>query len=391
MKNHMYEKPLKRPYNSSFSSGPCPKFKEWKLADLDSAVLGRSHRSKLGKSKLEKAIEMTKDVLKLPQDYVVGIVPGSDTGAIELAMWNFLGYLGVDVLAWESFSSDWLSDIVGELKLDKVNKHIADYGRLPNLEKVNFENDVVFVWNGTTSGVKVPNGDWISDNRRGLTICDATSAVFAMDMPWNKLDVVTYSWQKVLGGEAAHGILILSPRAVQRLREYAPNWPVPKLFKLANDKKPNLSIFKGSTINTPSMLCVEDYLVALQLVQEHGGLEEFIIRSKNNLDVIMQWVSETSWVEMLAKDPNTVSNTSICLQISDEKFANLQESKQRAFIKDIVGLLASEDVAHDIEGYRNAPPGFRIWGGGTVESSDIQILCKWLEWAYSNVKSNYYK
>ena len=387
----MYEKPLKRPYNPSFSSGPCPKFKSWKLADLDSAVLGRSHRSKLGKNKLQKAIEMTKDVLKLPQDYVVGIVPGSDTGAIELAMWNFLGYLGVDVLAWESFSSDWLGDIVGELKLDKVNKHIADYGRLPNLENVNFENDVVFVWNGTTSGVKVPNGDWIPDNRRGLTICDATSAVFAMDMPWDKLDVVTYSWQKVLGGEAAHGILILSPKAVQRLREYAPNWPVPKLFKLANDKKPNLSIFTGSTINTPSMLCVEDYLVALQFVQELGGLKEFIVRSKNNLDVIMQWVSKTDWVEMLAKDPDTVSNTSICLQISDEKFANLEESDQRAFIKDIVGLLASEDVAHDIEGYRNAPPGFRIWGGGTVESSDIEILCKWLEWAYSNVKNDYYK
>ena len=391
VKSQMHEKPIKRPYNPSFSSGPCPKFKGWNLADLDSAVLGRSHRSKLGKNKLLKAIEMTKDVLKLPQDYVVGIVPGSDTGAIELAMWNFLGYLGVDVLAWESFSSDWLGDIVGELKLDKVNKHIADYGRLPNLENVNFDNDVVFVWNGTTSGVKVPNGDWIPDNRRGLTICDATSAVFAMDMPWDKLDVVTYSWQKVLGGEAAHGILILSPRAVQRLREYVPNWPVPKLFKLANDKKPNLSIFTGSTINTPSMLCVEDYLVALRLVQELGGLEEFIIRSKNNLDVIMQWVSETGWIEMLAKDSNTISNTSICLQISDEKFADLQESEQRAFIKDVVSLLASEDVAHDIEGYRNAPPGFRIWGGGTVESSDIKILCKWLEWAYSNVKSDYYK
>ena len=229
----MYEKPLKRPYNPSFSSGPCPKFKGWKLADLDAAVLGRSHRSKLGKNKLEEALKMTKDILKLPQDYVVGIVPGSDTGAIELAMWNFLGYLGVDVLAWESFSSDWLSDIVGELKLDNVNKHIADYGLLPNLENINFENDVVFVWNGTTSGVKVPNGEWIPDNRQGLTICDATSAVFAMEMPWEKLDVVTYSWQKVLGGEAAHGILILSPKAIQRLSEYTPKWPIPKLFKFS--------------------------------------------------------------------------------------------------------------------------------------------------------------
>ncbi len=386
----MYEKPLKRPYNPSFSSGPCPKFKGWKLADLDAAVLGRSHRSKLGKNKLEEALKMTKDILKLPQDYVVGIVPGSDTGAIELAMWNFLGYLGVDVLAWESFSSDWLSDIVGELKLNNVNKHIADYGLLPNLENINFENDVVFVWNGTTSGVKVPNGEWIPDNRQGLTICDATSAVFAMEMPWEKLDVVTYSWQKVLGGEAAHGILILSPKAIQRLSEYTPKWPIPKLFKLAKNKKPNLAIFTGSTINTPSMLCVEDYLVALRWVLKHGGLKELIGRSRKNLEIVMQWVEKTAWVDMLAKDPDTVSNTSICLQISDVRFTGLQESDQRAFIKEIVGLLATENVAFDIEGYRNAPPGFRIWGGGTVESSDIELLCAWLDWAYSNVKNGYY-
>lgn len=390
MLNQMYEKPLKRPHNPSFSSGPCPKFKDWKLADLGTALLGRSHRSKLGKKKLEEALRMTKDILKVPQDYVVGIVPGSDTGAIELAMWNFLGYLGVDVLAWESFSSDWLSDIVGELKLDNVNKHIADYGHLPNLANINFENDVVFVWNGTTSGVKVPDGEWIPDNRKGLTICDATSAVFAMDMPWDKLDVVTYSWQKVLGGEAAHGILILSPKAIQRLTEYIPKWPVPKLFKLANNKKPNLAIFTGSTINTPSMLCVEDYLVALRWVQKIGGVEELISRSKKNLEIVMQWVAKTAWVDMLAKDPNTVSNTSICLQISDSKFIGLPESDQRAFIKEIVALLAAEDVAFDIEGYRNAPPGFRIWGGGTVESTDIELVCAWLDWAYSNLKNSHY-
>ena len=318
---------------------------------------------------------MTKDVLKLPQDYIVGIVPGSDTGAIELAMWNFLGYLGVDVLAWESFSSDWLGDIVGELKLDKVNKHTADYGRLPNLENVNFDNDVVFVWNGTTSGVKVPNGDWIPDNRRGLTICDATSAVFAMDMPWDKLDVVTYSWQKVLGGEAAHGILILSPRAVQRLREYAPNWPVPKLFKLANDKKPNLSIFTGSTINTPSMLCVEDYLVALQLVQELGGLEEFIIRSKNNLDVIMQWVAETGWIEMLAKDSNTISNTSIYVCKYQTKNLLIYKSQNNelllrmllAFLRVKMLLTTSKDI--------ETPLLVSVYGGEGLWSQAILKFC----------------
>lgn len=386
----MREKPLQRPYNPSFSSGPCPKFKDWKLTDLDTAVLGRSHRSKVGKKKLEEAIDITKHILNLPKNYVVGIVPGSDTGAIELAMWNFLGHLGVDVLAWESFSSDWLSDIVTELKLENVTKHVADYGDLPDLSNVNFNNDVVFVWNGTTSGVKVPDGSWIPDDREGLTICDATSAVFAMELPWEKLDVVTFSWQKVLGGEAAHGVIILSPQALKRLEVHVPAWPIPKLFKLTKGNKPNLAIFRGSTINTPSMLCVEDYLVSLRWVQGLGGVNELINRSKENLEIIVRWVSETNWLAMLAKDRNTISSTSICLQIIDEKVINLQESEQRVFIKEIVKLLAEEGVAFDIEGYRNAPPGFRIWGGGTVESSDIQSLCQWLEWAYLTIENSYF-
>ncbi len=387
----MYEKPIKRPFNPSFSSGPCPKFKGWKLEDLGDATLGRSHRSKVGKKKLEEAIKKTKEILNLPNDYVVGIVPGSDTGAIELAMWNLLGFLGVDVLVWESFSSDWLSDIVAELKLPNVNSHIAEYGELPDLEKVNFKNDVVFVWNGTTSGVKVPNGNWIPENRTGLTICDATSAIFAMDIPWKKIDVCTFSWQKVLGGEAAHGVMILSPRALQRLEEYTPEWPIPKLFKLTKNNKPNLAIFSGSTINTPSMLCVEDYLVSLRWVQNMGGLAQLIGRSKQNLEIIMQWVSQTSWIDMLAKNSETISNTSICLQIVDKKISGLQESEQRSFIKEIVELLAFEGVAYDIEAYRSAPPGFRIWGGGTVESADIHSLCEWLDWAYRSVESRNFK
>jgi len=379
-------KPTTKPENPLFSSGPCPKRPGWSLNNLQHALLGRSHRSSPGKKKLAEAIDRTRNLLQLPDDYRVGIVPASDTGAMEIALWSLLGQRGVDLLAWESFGSGWINDVVNQLKLDDVNHLEADYGQLPDLKKVNFENDVVFVWNGTTSGVKVPNGDWISTARKGLTICDATSAVFAMPLPWEKLDVVTYSWQKVLGGEAAHGMLILSPRAVARLESWSPPWPMPKLFRLTKGGKLNEGIFRGATINTPSMLCVEDYLDALKWAESAGGLNGLIERSQKNLKVVENWVEETEWIDFLAEERETRSNTSVCLKIIDRWFTSQSLDQQTVIIKKMVTLLEQEKAAFDIESYRDAPPGLRIWCGATIESSDLEYLMPWLDWVYLQVK-----
>lgn len=379
-------KPSIKPNNPLFSSGPCPKRPGWSLTDLRGALLGRSHRSAPGKAKLGEAIALTRQLLQLPDDYRVGIVPASDTGAMEMAMWSLLGARDVDVLAWESFGSGWITDVVKQLKLPNVNRHEADYGKLPDLARVNFTNDVVFVWNGTTSGVKVPNGDWIDADRQGLTICDATSAAFAMDLPWPKLDVVTYSWQKVLGGEAAHGMLILSPRAVERLESWTPPWPMPKLFRLTKAGKLDESIFKGSTINTPSMLCVEDYLDALKWAKNNGGLKGLIDRSLSNLSIIENWISGRSWIDFLAEDKATRSNTSVCLKLTDPWFVAMSLEDQAKTTAKIVALLDKEGVGFDIDAYRDAPPGLRIWCGATVEKSDIEALLPWVEWAFNEIK-----
>ncbi|WP_265445009.1 phosphoserine transaminase [Acetivibrio straminisolvens] len=368
-------KPTKKPLNPCFSSGPCAKHPGYSIESLKDAPLGRSHRSKLGKAKLYESIAKTKEILKLPDDYRVGIVPGSDTGAFEMLMWNVLGERGVDVICFESFGKGWANDITKELKLENVNIISADYGEFPDVSKVNFDNDVVFTWNGTTSGVKVPNGDWIPDDRKGLTLCDATSAVFAMDIPWNKVDAATFSWQKVLGGEAAHGMLILSPRAVERIESYSPSWPLPKVFRMKKKGKLDETIFEGSTINTPSMLCNEDYLEALRWVESIGGLEKLIAKSEENLKVIENFVEQHPWISFLAKDKAIRSNTSVCLSV------DLPEDK----IKKLVNLLAEEKVAYDISSYKEAPVGLRIWCGATVEKSDLEILCQWLEWAYNEV------
>ena len=379
-------KPTNKPENPLFSSGPCPKRPGWSLESLDQALLGRSHRSKPGKKKLGEAINRTRDVLQIPEDYRIGIVAASDTGAMEIAMWSMLGERGVDLLAWESFGSGWINDVVNQLRLEGINRLEADYGQLPDLDKVNFDNDVVFVWNGTTSGVKVPDGRWISDDRKGLTICDATSAAFAMELPWEKLDVVTYSWQKVLGGEAAHGMLILSPRAVVRLESWSPPWPMPKLFRLTKDGKLNEGIFKGATINTPSMLCVEDYLDALKWAESESGLSGLIKRSQQNLKIIENWVEKTNWVDFLAEKPETRSNTSVCLKITDPWFADMPADQKAETTKQMVALLEKEGAAFDIESYRDAPAGIRIWCGATVESSDVELLLPWIEWTYSEIK-----
>ena len=368
-------KPSARPANPNFSSGPCSKRPGYQVSALDVSTLGRSHRAAIGKTALEKACVETARLLGLPEGYRVGVVPASDTGAMEMAMWSLLGARPVDVFAWESFGAGWVSDIQKQLKLDNVNDYIADYGLLPDLTQANPEHDVVFTWNGTTSGVKVPNADWISDSRSGLTICDATSSVFAMDMPWEKLDVVTFSWQKVLGGEGAHGMLILSPRAVERLETYTPAWPMPKIFRMTKGGKVIEGIFKGATINTPSMLCVADYLDALNWVDSIGGTPALIKRSQQNLAVIQDFVSEHSWIHFLAQDAATVSNTSVCLTL------DLSAEKTKAMIK----LLEAEGVAYDIGAYRDAPDGLRIWCGGTVEASDLSALMPWLDWAYHQV------
>ena len=382
----MIDKPITKPNNPNFSSGPCAKRPGWDIQNLKTNSLGRSHRAKLPKQRLAEVIGLSKEILNLPRDYKVGIVAGSDTGAIESAMWSLLGKTGVETLVWESFGNDWAKDIKEQLKIKNLNIHKAAYGELPDFQKINFDNDVVFNWNGTTSGVCLPNGDWIPDNRKGLTICDATSAVFAMDMDWHKLDVITWSWQKVLGGEAAHGMIALSPKALERLSEYQPTWPIPKIFRLANNMKVIEGIFKGETINTPSMLCVEDAIDALNWIQSIGGSKGSIDKSQSNLQVVKTWVESKDWIDFLAKDSSTLSSTSICLKITDSWFLELPEDQQQLKIKEINSLLDKEQVAFDINAYRTAPPGFRIWGGATVESSDIETLLPWIEWGYQSIK-----
>ena len=375
--------PLAKPNSPLFSSGPCKKRPGWKIVNLSTNVLGRSHRAKDAKSKLNLIIEKSKSILNLPKDYKVGIVAGSDTGAIEAAMWTMLGERKVEVLGWENFGYDWINDIKDQLQLKNLIVHKSDYGFLPDLSKINFDHDVVFNWNGTSSGVCVPNGDWIPNNRKGLTFCDATSAVFAMKMNFEKLDIITWSWQKVLGGEAAHGMIALSPRALKRLISYEPNWPIPKIFRLANKKKISEGVFKGETINTPSMLCAEDVLDSLMWLESIGGESEAIKRSQRNLQVIKDWIKDKSWIEFLAEDSKTISSSSICLKIVDKKFTELTDEEQKFRIKKINELLEKEHVAFDINSYRTAPPGFRIWGGATVESDDIANLLPWIEWAYT--------
>jgi phosphoserine aminotransferase len=381
--------PEKKPASPLFSSGPCAKRPGWTIGNLKNAPLGRSHRAAIGKTRLKDAIDKTHAMLGLPADYRVGIVPGSDTGAVEMALWSLLGARGVDMLAWESFGSEWITDVNKQLKLNDVRKIEAPYGELPDLTQVDPARDVVFTWNGTTSGVKVPNGDWIADNRAGLTICDATSAAFAMDLPWDKLDVTTFSWQKVMGGEGAHGIIILSPRAVERLENYAPAWPLPKIFRLTKNGKLIEGIFKGATINTPSMLCVEDYLDTLNWGEEVGGLKGLVQRSEDNLAVLRAWVDQTDWVDFLAVDPTTVSNTSVCLKITAGWFTALSGDDQSAAAKGIAGLLDEQGVAYDIGAYRDAPAGLRIWAGSTIEAVDLSDLTPWLDWAYGEVKAKY--
>ena len=382
----MIDKPITKPNNPNFSSGPCAKRPGWDIQNLKTDSLGRSHRAKLPKQRLAEVISLSKEILNLPRDYKVGIVAGSDTGAIESAMWSLLGKTGVETLVWESFGNDWAKDIKEQLKIKNLSIHKAAYGELPDFQKINFDNDIVFNWNGTTSGVCLPNGDWIPDNRKGLTICDATSAVFAMDMDWHKLDVITWSWQKVLGGEAAHGMIALSPKALERLSEYQPTWPIPKIFRLANNMKVIEGIFKGETINTPSMLCVEDAIDALNWIQSIGGSKGSIDKSQSNLQVVKTWVESKDWIDFLAKDSLTLSSTSICLKITDPWFLGLSVDQQQLKIKEINSLLDKEQVAFDINAYRTAPPGFRIWGGATVESSDIETLLPWIEWGYQSIK-----
>ena len=376
---------LKLPANPKFSSGPCSKIPNWEASFLNNAILGRSHRSPICVSRIQELISETKSILKIPKDYEVAIVGGSDTGAFEMAMWSLLGEKGIDILAWDSFGRDWVTDVVDQLQIKNTNLIDADYGFLPDLRKVNFNNDVIFTWNGTTAGVKVPNGDWIRDDRKGLTLCDATSAVLAMDIAWDKLDVTTFSWQKVLGGEAQHGILVLSPRAIKRLEEYKPTWPIPKLFRLANKGKFQAKIFQGSTINTPSMLCIEDALNSLKWVKSIGGLYEMIKRSKSNLDVIEEWVKKTNWVAFLANDIESRSSTSICLKIKDPWFLDKDIAEQKNIIKSFFSILEEKEAAYDINHYPSAPLGIRIWGGGTIEQSNIKLLLPWLDWAWSNL------
>ncbi len=377
-------KPAMRPACANFSSGPCAKRPGWEPEHLRSAVLGRSHRSKPGKARLQAAIDQTREVLEVPADYLIGIVPGSDTGALEMALWSLLGPKPVQLLAFESFGKDWVTDVVSQLKLP-AEVLDAPYGALPDLTKVRPDSDLVFTWNGTTSGVRVPNAAFIAADREGLTICDATSACFAQGLEWAKLDVVTFSWQKVLGGEAAHGVLVLSPRAVARLESHKPAWPMPKLFRMTKGGKLNAEIFEGATINTPSMLCVEDYLDALKWAAGIGGLAELRRRADHNLATLSAWVEKTVWVDFLAKDPATRSNTSVCLTVVDPKITALPAEGQADFAKRLAGLLEKEGVALDIGGYRDAPPGLRIWCGATVEADDLEALTPWLDWAFATL------
>ena len=381
------ERPAVRPANPHFSSGPCAKRPGWSVTNLEQALVGRSHRSKPGKARIVESIDKTRAILGVPADYRIGIVPDSDTGAVEMALWSLLGARGVDLLAWESFGEGWVSDVVKQLKLKDARTLKADYGKLPDLGEVNFDNDVVFTWNGTTSGVRVPNADWIPADREGLTICDATSAAFAQDLAWPTLDVVTFSWQKVLGGEAAHGMLILSPRAVERLESYTPAWPMPKIFRMTKGGKLIEGIFKGETINTPSMIAVEDYLDALDWAASIGGLKSLIGRADANAAVIAEWASRTAWVDFLAEKVDTRSNTSVCLKVVDPDVTALSDDDQAAFAKKIADRLDKEGVANDIAGYRDAPAGLRIWAGATVETSDMRALMPWLDWAYAEAKA----
>ncbi|MBL8630147.1 MAG: phosphoserine transaminase [Rhodospirillaceae bacterium] len=379
-------KPSVRPARAQFSSGPCAKRPGWTLDALKNALVGRSHRAKPAKARIKQVIDKTRAILGVPADYKIAIVPASDTGAVEMMLWHTLGARPVDMLAWESFGEGWVTDVVKQLKLKDTRVIKSDYGKLPDLSQVNFDHDVVFTWNGTTSGVRVPNGDWIKDDRKGLTICDATSAVFAMDMPWSKLDVVTYSWQKVLGGEAQHGMLIISPRAIERLESYTPPWPMPKIFRLTKGGKLENGIFEGDTINTVSMLCVEDAVDGLNWAESVGGLKGLIQRSEKNLKTIADWVAQKNWIGFLAEDAKIRSCTSICLKITADWFTGLPADKQAEVAKKVASLLEAEGVALDIASYRDAPPGLRIWGGATVDSSDIEALLPWLEWAHAEVK-----
>lgn len=375
--------PVALPRNPCFSSGPCAKRPGWSLENLANATLGRSHRAKAGKEKLAQAIELSREILQVPATYLIGIVPASDTGAVEMALWSLLGARGVDVLAWESFSKDWATDIEKQLKVPGARSLLAAFGELPDLNGINFDNDVVFAWNGTTSGVRVPNAEFIPDDRKGLTICDATSAAFAQRLDFSKLDVTTYSWQKVLGGEAAHGMIILSPRAVERLESYTPVWPLPKIFRLTKGGKLNEGIFRGETINTPSLLCVEDYLDALNWAKSIGGLDGLLARADKNAKTVADWVESTPSVDFLAKEPATRSNTSVCLQFADPKITALPIEQRAALAKTIVSLVEREKAGFDFAAYRDAPPGFRIWCGATVEASDIALLTQWIDWAYA--------
>ena len=373
------EKPNLKPNNPNFSSGPCAKRPGWKIEDLINANIARSHRSVEAKAKLKLVIDKSINLLNLPSDYVVGIMPASNTGSLEAALWSLLGLKGVDILAWENFGKDWIQDVVKQLKLTNINVHDVDYGEFPDVSKVNFENDVIFTWNGTTSGVKIPNADWIPDDRKGLTICDATSAIFAMPINYNKCDVITWSWQKVLGGEAAHGMIALSPRALIRLETHTPNWPIPKIFRIANNKKIIKGIFEGSTINTPSMICVEDALDGLIWAEKSGGLNFLLETSKTSFDKVYNWIEENDWVTFLSNNKNReyLSNTGITFKICEDWYLSKNEDNQRMIVKQICNILSDENVAYDISGYPKAPPSVRVWAGGTVQPDHIELLLPW--------------
>ena len=387
MKIESLARPARLPSNPCFSSGPCAKRPGWDPSVLSGALVGRSHRSVPGKGRLAEVLSRSREILGLPDNYRIGIVPASDTGAVEMSLWSLLGAKGVDVLAWESFGSGWVKDVTDQLRIENVRVIQASYGEIVDLNQTDWSRDVVFTWNGTTSGVKVPNGDWIAEDRKGLAICDATSAAFAMPLPWEKLDVVTYSWQKVMGGEAQHGLLILSPNAVDRLENYVPAWPIPKIFRLTAGGKLIEGIFRGETINTPSMVCVEDALDGLKWAESIGGAKSLIERTNANFQVISDWVDNTAWVDFLASTPEIRSNTSVCLSIVDRWFHELPESVKATVPKKIDALLEFENVAYDINGYRDAPPGLRIWAGATVETVDLQDLFPWLDWAYGSIKA----
>jgi phosphoserine aminotransferase len=380
-------KPASRPNVPHFSSGPCAKRPGWTPENLKDAALGRSHRAKIGKAKLKLAIELTREVLEVPKDYRIGIVPASDTGAVEMALWSLLGARPVTTIAWESFGEGWVNDIVKELKLKDVTRLHAGYGEIPDLKKADPASDIVFTWNGTTSGVRVPNADWISASREGLTICDATSAAFAQALDWPKLDVVTFSWQKALGGEAAHGMLVLSPRAVARLESYKPAWPLPKIFRMTKGGKLNEAIFEGETINTPSMLCVEDYLDTLNWGKSVGGLKGLMARADANTKVLADWKAKTPWIDFLAKDPSIRSNTSVCMKVVDPAITSLTADAQSDFTKRLVALIEKEGAGYDFAHYRDAPPGLRIWCGATVEAKDVALLTQWIDWAFAETKA----